>query len=364
MERKATIKNLWKTSSKNNAPLLGAYGKLLTLPFMAEYLERYPEIDRYIAKHAGSFYPTDNVEELDTVAEVLNEFREDVYAYLYANKQTYQHWYDLSLQEYDPTTNYDRTEEGNDDASGRDVLVDNYAARQKRGSSSITHGAISEEERLGSKNQTATQKRAAFNASTYANKEQGNMQEDAVTNGRSVGSYTDSNSSQESEGAREDSHQTTYGKKLTHYLHVKGNIGTMTYQNMAEQDLNYWRNFRFYRMLIDDIIAELCNYFDPGFNPFTPVAEVYRTEETTAENYYNVYALAVFFDENGEIESAEVMQDEYYAKGTVVTLTAPNKDGYTYLGYKVNNGTLTEEGTATVLLNAPTTVAFYSQKTE
>ena len=108
--------------------------------------------------------------------------------------------------EYNPIHNYDRTETASDTESG----------------SSGHSGEISS---------TTTEKTAAFNAATYANKDQ-------ITN------------EQESEA------NATYGKSVGHTSRVTGNIGVTTSQQMVSAELDLTERLDIYQIITRDFKRE------------------------------------------------------------------------------------------------------------
>lgn len=108
--------------------------------------------------------------------------------------------------EYNPIHNYDRTETASDTESG----------------SSGHSGEISS---------TTTEKTAAFNAATYANKDQ-------ITN------------DQESEAS------ATYGKSVGHTSRITGNIGVTTSQQMVSAELELTERLDIYQIITRDFKRE------------------------------------------------------------------------------------------------------------
>lgn len=108
--------------------------------------------------------------------------------------------------EYNPVHNYDRTETSNDTESG----------------SSGHSGGISS---------TTTEKTAAFNAATYANKDQ-------ITN------------NQDSEAS------ATYGKAVGHTSRITGNIGVTTSQQMVSAELDLAEKLDIYQIITRDFKRE------------------------------------------------------------------------------------------------------------
>lgn len=386
-----TIKEMWKISKASNTPLLGEYAKLITLPFMREYAERFAEIDRTFTKEKGNFYPIWNRNEFETNSEILNEFRSDVFALLYKKKENYQRLWDLMGIEYDPIENYSMVEEGNDSGDGRDVTVETLGEKvhiEAKGQDTITdtygaeneslqHGAQSTSQTLGAKHQEGTQQRAAFNTSSYSNNTKGIVDDNAVTNGESSQAYTDSRTTQQKidthvTGARtdtftdeevENSTQVNYGKILNHYLTRRGNIGVTTSQQMAESEVNLWRSFNFYDIIFDDIVKELCIFFDDGIYAFNDGRPYFFDIVREEDPVYNVFVVETYKNyAMTEIESVKVLTDQYYPKSVALAYPTTIGGSYRYVGYKVNGGAIQTGTPVTVIVDGPKTVEILYQK--
>ena len=307
---KVNLKQLWKIAKTNNQPLLGLSTDLSTLDFMSDYLTKTEAFDREIARERGFFWPVWNLDEEETEEDVFEQWQKDVYYHLYKNKENYQRLYDLMSIEYEPLTNYDKhsyiteIDDGQDqttDALGARHSEDDYASKQNTDaygaistsdsfgarSDSTVYGAVSETDTHGAKTTTSTDKIAGFNSATYVNSGQGDIQEGqqqdthtelSKTDTNNVGAQSNSHTEQaktdtHTEGAHidkhderavTDTHTTAYGKEHSYDEHTTGNIGVTTSQQMAQSEIDLWNSFKFYDILIGDIIKNLCHYYQPG----------------------------------------------------------------------------------------------------
>lgn len=298
------LKELYKANTTSK-PFLGNAEQLAHLPFMAEYLANidgseipvFPQIDRNFARMNGSFEPTYNADEIgtDSVDEVLDEFKQDVFALLVRNMEKYKRLYDLSKTEYAPIDNYNMIEESKLDRTGTDTTKKNDGTTKdtydygdavsnvEYGEGTVTEklGAVSATDNNGEVSVTTTDKVSGYNESgmndateqtQVTNPVVNSHTEQARENSQVTAGRTDKTTVQ----ARQDSVTHTQeteatetvefgsGEKTT--LTRKGNIGVTTSQQMAEQEVNLWTRFNFYQVIFDDIIKSLCNRYDGGYD--------------------------------------------------------------------------------------------------
>lgn len=188
---------------------------------------------------------------------------------------------------------------------GQKQLSTLYGAR----SESDTIGAINNSDIHGAKSGTSENEIAGFNATGYVDADKTTTNENTFTdqhtesqrtNGHTAQSYTDtltdtqhtdtltqgqqSNTHGElahsdtlTQGAHKDEHDenaardtdhVTYGHKNTHNERTTGNIGVMSTQDLINQELELRLAQRFYDILFNDIVKNLCSYFDEGYDCF------------------------------------------------------------------------------------------------
>lgn len=68
--------------------------------------------------------------------------------------------------------------------------------------------------------------------------------------------------------AAQDVDSTTYGHKNTHNERTTGNIGVMSTQDLINQELELRIAQKFYDILFNDIVKNLCGYYDEGYDCF------------------------------------------------------------------------------------------------
>lgn len=243
---------------------------------MVGYNIEFGDVDRNIAKTRGVFYPTD---QYDTAEETLTEFQADVKSVLTKYRNKYQRLYEAEKLKYEPIENYNMIESGSDDRTvdltdtnslGTVKTTDNQGEiNQTNG-----YGAVRHDDSVQPHEDTKTIGFAGANADTYKN---GDKNVDSY--GKLDSSHTEAGRSDTFNQKAVENSQTReqltadvlkHGgtDNLSHTLTRHGNIGVTTSQQMLESEVALWRNFNWYSILIDDIIHELCNFHDPGVEPF------------------------------------------------------------------------------------------------
>lgn len=274
---------------------------------------------------------TDQESGSDTDTNVIGaRHREDSYAQK-QNTDAYGAVSHTDIQgQREDTTQYGATSESTQ--YGAVSHTDTLGARSDsvtHGAQSTTDnfGAVSESTTHGAKTTTSTEKIAGFNSATFVNSNSGDISEGQQADTHTAQARSDTHSSQQyidntsvgaqsnthsentrtdtttgtthtdtdtigsqtnthSETAKTDTHtegahkdefdessatdQLTkaYGHLNTHNERTSGNIGVTTSQQMAQSEIDLWNSFRFYDILIGDIIKHLCTYGDTGADFF------------------------------------------------------------------------------------------------
>lgn len=312
------LRELYKANGTSK-PFLGDATQLAALPFMSEYLANidglelaaYTQIDRTLARKHGLFEPLYNAPEIGTenVDDVLDEFKQDVFALLVKNRAAYQHLFDLTGLEYDPIANYDRHSEIKTVHQGTDESTSNDGDREETHTTgaqesstkygqqhtSTEYGAISTTDNIGGVTVTTDHKVSGYNDTSLNEASQDIEETGDATNQHSEEVHTDTQSADEhtdvvSNGEREDTISSTQTKDSTYktdsnYNHTvtddsKGNIGVTTTQQMMQQEVNFWDAFNFYDKIFDDILKTLCTRYDGGYDPMeTPGFNAWKRGE-------------------------------------------------------------------------------------
>ena len=307
------INKVWKLNN-NQYPLFGTTNSLAEFPFMAEYVTNHNSFDRNFMLEYGYMFPIWNVDDAESETGVVTQFRSDATDVIRKHKVDLQRLWDITQLEYDPIENYNRTEKTENAKSGSDTQSNAYGAYTETmtkgeqndqdvyGAKSITNtqGAQSNSNTFGeitntsgAQSNSSTNQVAAFNSNNYEDNEKTSEsfgekidKVSSHSDSQEIGARTDTTSENErtdshKSGARtdgvehstkDDTLTTSYGSKNTTTSTVRGNIGTLTTQQMAQSEVDLWSGFNFYNKLFDIIIEELCYFADDGDAPLlTPL---------------------------------------------------------------------------------------------
>lgn len=297
--------------------MFGTKEQLLKLEFMTEYLgtdsgsDNFMMIDRTFIRTHASFCPTYNAEEIGTtdVNEVLAEFKQDVFAFLFSRKNEYQRLYDVKKSVYDPSKSLSITETGSNKKTGTedsqktiaDVQRDsNYGedtTSYNNGAKTKTneYGAVDTSENLGQRLDTTDNAVAGYNTDAMSDATQTRVQQGQQANTTTTKARTDTEkdaayTDSETRKARVDSETVSHKgndtevKSLSHTEDIKnlkeGNLGIRSVSSMMKDEVKLWDSFHFYETIFNDIIKNLCNYNDSGYDTLhTPLWNVIIKEE-------------------------------------------------------------------------------------
>ena len=298
----ANLKTLWKIAKQNNVPLFGTSEQLAGLDFMNGYLADFAKFDRNTAVNVGFLEPIWNRNEEDSDEAVLSQFQEDASIVLFKNKKNLERLYELTLIDYKPLENYDRYEDRTNSFFGghtteRQGTVSETMSgghtNERLGSVSETMSGGHTTERQGSVSETTTPfssienetKVYAFDSITASPSElktettNGTMKVETERNGdKDVTTFNDEKKITSRDG---DKDVTTFNdeKKVTsregdkdvfqyndekskEETRVHGNVGVTTSQQMAQSEIDLWSSFKFFDIIVNIIVKELCTYRD------------------------------------------------------------------------------------------------------
>lgn len=296
------LKTLWKLSKSKNVPLFGTSEQLSGLNFMAGYLSDFAKFDRNTAVTRGGFAPLWNRQEEDTDDDVLAQFQEDASIVLIKNKDNLKHLYELALLEYDPIENYNRYEERHNKLSGGHTTERQGSVSEtlsgghttdKQGSVSETLSGGHTTERQGNVKETTTPfssienevKVYAYDSNSASPSEiqtertNGKMEVETSRAGDKDIVTFDNETKVISHDGDKDVFQYNNEKKVISRegdkdvfqyndekndedSHIHGNIGVTTTQQMMESEINLWESFKFFDIIVNMILKELCTLCD------------------------------------------------------------------------------------------------------
>ena len=366
MANRVSLKRLYNLNKTSNTPFLGTTETLETLPFMAEYLTYFAKIDRNFVRNHKSWYPTYNLQDEDTEADVLEAWKDNIDDFLITNKETYTRMWNLFITEYRPLDNYDRYEHIIDQHSGIDQNTDDIASRVNTSnygkiSGTNTYGEVNNKDNIGTQNGDITNKKAGFNSTTFVDTDaQHNVSgaredlhhEDSKIDKNEVDARTDKNTTD----AYTDIHETNYGHRIEHTNETHGNIGVTTSQQMAQSEVDFWSAYNFYKVILNDIIRSLCNIFDDAPDAFSfdygdsikldPVISG-GDKPTPIEKYYKLTVIDKYLSNNKLVTYDTVERSvEELKEGSTYSVNALTIDGYN-TDTQTLTGTITEDTTIT-----------------
>lgn len=365
MANRVSLKTLYNLNKTSNEPFLGTTETLETLSFMAEYLTYFAKIDRHFVRNHKSWYPTYNLQDEETEADVLEAWKDNIDDFLITNKETYTRMWNLFITEYKPLENYDRHEHIVDQHSGIDQNTDDIASRINTSnygkiSETNTYGEVNNKDNIGSQNADITNKKAGFNSADFVDTDAQHKvngaredihHEDQKIDKNEVDARTDKNTTD----AYTDIHETNYGHKIEHTNETHGNIGVTTSQQMAQSEVDFWSAYNFYKVILNDIIRNLCNLFDDAPDAFSfdyddsikldPV--VSGDKPTPVEKYYKLTVIDKYLSNNKLVTYDTVERSvEELKEGSTYSVNSLTIDGYS-TDTETLTGTITEDTTVT-----------------
>lgn len=281
------IHDLYKVNAAANKLMLSNYDA----DFWKEYRDNHTRYDKLFNRMFNSFrYFLQSDDE--TVDEVADNFREDVYNHLMINEKKYEELYRVQIlpdEDYSLVNNYDMHEvmdkdvtDNQDNVYGQ--RIDNIdllmGSRLDVGTTvkgtredSTTNNIGEQTNTTGSQENTSTQSVAPYDSSTFANNTQtidslgsredtSGAREDSIT--FTEGEQTDTIRNTKGEerdvtattkGSQTDDLDRTYNEDYT--LHRYGNIGVMTVTDMLQKHIKMWSLWDFYEYIFKEICKEL-----------------------------------------------------------------------------------------------------------
>ena len=298
----ANLKKLCKIAKQNNVPIFGTSEQLAGLDFMNGYLADFAKFDRNTAVNVGFLEPIWNRNEEDSDEAVLSQFQEDASIVLFKNKKNLERLYELTLIDYKPLENYDRHEDKENTMSGgheteRQGSVSETMSgghtTERQGSVSETMSGGHETERQGRVSETTTPfssienetKVYPYDSITASPSEiktettKGTMKVETERNGdKDITTFNDEkkvtshggdkvittfNDEKKVTSREGDKDVFNYNNEKSHELvHAHGNIGVTSSQQMAQSEIDLWSSFKFFDIIVNIIVKELCTYRD------------------------------------------------------------------------------------------------------
>lgn len=231
------VGQMYKENAAASGLLLSDYTHTGDLDFWAEYRTNHARYDKVFNRMFNSFYYFMQ-EDGQTVSEVLDAFREDVYNHLLMNDKKYDELFRVQVipdDDYSLVNNYDMYEYM--DKDGTDNQDNTYGQRQDSGS--FTKGSRED-------SSTNTGKVAPYDSSTFAENTQEVI---SSTEGQQLDSSTNT------KGSQIDDLNRTFTEDYE--LHRVGNIGVQTVSDMLQKHIKLWSVWEFYEYIFKEISKDL-----------------------------------------------------------------------------------------------------------
>ncbi len=302
-----SILELYRTARNENKPLFGDPEDLATYDFMSAYLVKFNRLDRNFAKTHAHWCPLWNLNYESDKNGVYNAFREDVTDLIEKNSNEYQRLWDALVEaSYDPIENYDKYDEiisnfgatRRTDNIGAGRRATAYGAQSRTNqygaqSSSTNFGAVSttltkgsqiDSESIGQRQDSSTHYMQGFNSTNPNETNSDAASTGAQLNSKTSGARSDSESTaahsdsqsigQHSDTISEQAHTDTLtedarvntsaedARQDKVEQHTHGNIGVTSAMDLINQEVALRIGTRFYDIIFNDIIKELCQLVD------------------------------------------------------------------------------------------------------
>lgn len=249
---KKTVKQMYDYAVGEEIALLSNFNGT----FWADYLDNYERFDKLFMKKFKTFQYFDQTgADTETVADITDEFTENVYGYLLENEKRYNELYriwvlndtDLPLgRNYDITETLDRD-------TGRDIDT-TRGSRTDSGSNTMGSRSDSTSYTKGQEIDTVASDVYAFNSptaspSSLVTDTQGTRQDsNSFTKGQQV------DSSSFTKGQQKDTIKETGTEDYTR--HRYGVVYASPIDSISKHD-RFWRSYKFYDLVFREICAEM-----------------------------------------------------------------------------------------------------------
>ena len=284
------IKDIYKYNKEENIKMLSGFTSSVDPinDFWKPYRDNYTYFDRMFKKMFSSWFPFDQEGEL---ADVSEEFAEDVKGWLMINDKRYSEMYRIQTiaddEKYSLTDNVyevETIEESGEHSSefNKGAQTDTEDLERVKGSQTDTQDneRVKGQEQIdtdatnttGSTGKTITNSVSAFNDSTFSNADKSEEEDDSrtdtvdqtVTDGQrtdtedlstTYGQRTDTEDNSRTSGARKDTDEGSESKTIER--NRSGNIGVKTVSQMLDDQFKTWDGFNFYYFIFHEIAREL-----------------------------------------------------------------------------------------------------------
>lgn len=252
MDCRKTVSDMYKYSKEEDSMLLSSFGNNNEgYHFWDEYRSKYKKYDKLFNRMFNCFKYFMQ-EEGQTIAEITEDFTDEVYNHLMVNAKKYEELYRINIiddTEYSILDNYNITETMDKETSDEGSKV--YGERED--SKSVGSVTVSTENEKGEQTNTHTNDIAGFNSSGYANANKtADVYGERTDNiEETTSAHTDTLTKGEQTNTDTNAHTEDYT------LTRKGNIGVRTITEVIEKHRDFWNTYEFYTYIFKEICAEL-----------------------------------------------------------------------------------------------------------
>ena len=252
MDVRKTVSEMYKYAKEEDSLLLSSFGaENEDYHFWDEYRSKHRKYDKLFNRMFNSFKYFMQ-EDGETIAEITENFTDDVYAHLMVNAKKYEELYRVNViddSKYSILDNYNITE-----TMDREEATEGSKTYGEREDTNAYGQVISsKEETKGSQTNILATDVAGFNSSAYADadKESNTYGERIDESEETINAHTDALT----KGEQTD---VDSGSKTEDYTLIrKGNIGVRTITEVIEYHRNFWNTYEFYTYIFKEICAEL-----------------------------------------------------------------------------------------------------------
>lgn len=252
MDVRKTVSEMYKYAKEEDSLLLSSFGaENEGYHFWDEYRLKHRKYDKLFNRMFNSFKYFMQ-EDGETIAEITENFTDDVYAHLMVNAKKYEELYRVNVvddSQYSILDNYNITETMDRETADEETKV--YGARED----TVEYGEkeIESSNTKGNQTNIITNGISGFNSADFANDDKSNEVYGQRTDNSSetIGAHTDTNT----KGEQTDTNNNMGTEEYT--LTRKGNIGVRTITEVIEYHRNFWNTYEFYTYIFKEICAEL-----------------------------------------------------------------------------------------------------------
>ena len=223
--------------------------------FWSDYRSNHTRYDAVFNRMFNSFKYFMQLPD-DTLDEVVEQFRDDVYNHLLINQKKYEELYRVQVipdDDYSLINNYDMQEIMDKDVT--DNQDNTYGQRSDSGSFTKGSRQDSGSNTIGAQTNTKTSTVAPYDSETFSNHTQDS---DSLGSRSDSTSFTEGqqlDSSSSTKGQQKDDLDRTYTEDYT--LHRVGNIGVQTVTDMLKKHIGLWSVWEFYEYIFKEICKDL-----------------------------------------------------------------------------------------------------------